>query len=94
MNFLFAVIIGAVIGGIGGYLLRAKQPNALMLAPVLSVVGAVIASILATVFGDDRDYGYKEISLQIVLALAGVAVVWFLGQRSSTSAGPSAPEAE
>ena len=82
MNFLFAVIIGVVIGGIGGFVLRSKMANAIWLAPVLSVVGALIAATAAAIFGDKRDYGPKEITLQIVLAIVGVAVTWFLGNRA------------
>jgi uncharacterized membrane protein YeaQ/YmgE (transglycosylase-associated protein family) len=90
MNYLFAVIIGAVIGGAGGYLLRDKHARAMVLAPVLSIAGTLIASVLATLFGDRRDYGWKEISLQVVLALAGVAIVYFMGSRSTTSTTPAA----
>jgi gas vesicle protein len=34
MNFLFAIVIGAVIGAAGAYFLRNKQANAIWLAPV------------------------------------------------------------
>ena len=81
MNFLFAVLIGAVIGAVGGYLLRGKHPNALWLSPALAVVGSVLASILASAFGKSG-YGMKEFGLQVVLAIVGVGVVYFLGSRS------------
>ena len=82
MNFLFAVIIGVVIGGIGGFVLRSTSANAIWLAPVLAVVGALIAAVAAAIFGDQRDYGPKEIALQIVLALVGVGVTYFLANRA------------
>jgi uncharacterized membrane protein YeaQ/YmgE (transglycosylase-associated protein family) len=91
MNFLFAVIIGVVIGLAGGFALRGRQPNAVWLAPALAVAGALVAAVLALIFGDDRQYGWKEITLQIVLAIAGVAVTYFLGTRNSanTAATPA-----
>jgi uncharacterized membrane protein YeaQ/YmgE (transglycosylase-associated protein family) len=85
LDFVIAVVIGLVVGGIGGYLLRGRHPNALWLAPVLSVLGAVIASILATVFGTPG-YGWKEALLQVVLALAGAGVVAMLGSRRPSAA--------
>ena len=87
INFVIAVVIAIVIGGIGGFVLRGRNPNAIWLAPVLALVGTVIASILARVFGDDGGlYGPKEGALQVVLAIAGVAVTALLGKKSSTQA--------
>jgi len=85
MNFVIAIIVGLVIGGIGGFVLRQRQSAALWLAPVLAVAGAVVASVLATLFGD-AGYGWKEATLQVVLALAGVAVVAALAWRRPTQA--------
>ncbi|GAA1898583.1 hypothetical protein [Asanoa iriomotensis] len=91
MNFLFAVIIGAVIGAAGGFALKSRQANALWMAPALAVAGALVAAVLALLFGDDRQYGWKEILLQIVLAIAGVAVTYYLGTRkpADTAATPA-----
>jgi uncharacterized membrane protein YeaQ/YmgE (transglycosylase-associated protein family) len=86
INFLAAVGIGVVIGLIGGFWLRSKQPNAIWLAPVLAIAGSLIASVLALAIGDDRQYGWKEPILQVVLAVAGVAVVAYLSSRKSSSA--------
>lgn len=85
INFLAAIGIGLVIGLIGGFVLRAKQPQAIWLAPVLAVAGALIASVLAFFIGDPEDYGWKEPILQVVLAGAGVAVTAVLGSRSAAS---------
>ncbi len=93
MNFLYAVIIGAVIGGVGGYLLRGKLANAIWLAPVLAIVGAVIASGLAMMFGEDPGYGWKEPIVQVVLALAGVGVVAFLASRGGGQTGDASDTA-
>jgi len=90
VNFLGAIGIGLVIGLVGGFVLRSKQPNALWLAPVLALVGALIASVLARLFGDPEDYGWKEPILQVVLAAAGVAVTALLGR--SKKAAPTTSE--
>jgi uncharacterized membrane protein YeaQ/YmgE (transglycosylase-associated protein family) len=81
INFLGAIGIGLVIGLIGGFWLKRKQANAIWLAPVLALTGSLAASVLAWLFGDRADYGYKEPILQVVLAVAGVAVVAFLASR-------------
>ena len=40
------------------------------------------------VFGDDRDYGYKEITLQFVLAIVAVGALAFMSMRkAATPAG-------
>lgn len=91
INFVAAIGIGVVIGLIGGFWLRGKQPNAIWLAPVLAVAGALIASLLAVTIGNGEDYGWKEPILQVVLAAAGVGVVAFLSSRSSASTGTSTP---
>jgi uncharacterized membrane protein YeaQ/YmgE (transglycosylase-associated protein family) len=85
INFLAAIGIGVVIGLIGGFALRGKQPNAIWLAPALAIGGSLIASVLALLLGDDRQYGWKEQILQVVLAAAGVAVVAYLSSRKSTT---------
>ncbi|HEY2950853.1 MAG TPA: hypothetical protein VGJ53_21080 [Micromonosporaceae bacterium] len=91
MNFLYAVIVGVVIGLIGGFALRGRQPRAMWLSPVLATAGALVAAVLAAIFGDDRQYGPKEIALQVVLAIVGVGVTYFLGSRASAGvpAGPA-----
>jgi uncharacterized membrane protein YeaQ/YmgE (transglycosylase-associated protein family) len=85
MNYVFAIVIGAVIGAAGGFLLRRKQANAIWLAPVLSIVGAVLASVLATLLGDPG-YGIKEAGLQVVLAAVGVGIVYALSARGQAPA--------
>jgi hypothetical protein len=74
MNFVFAIVIGLVIGGIGGLILRSRNANAIWLAPALAVAGALVASVAATMLGQPG-YGIKEAGLQIVLAAVGVGAV-------------------
>jgi uncharacterized membrane protein YeaQ/YmgE (transglycosylase-associated protein family) len=91
MHFVYATIIGLVIGAIGGFVLRSRAANAIWLAPVLAVVGSLIASALAAAFGNPG-YGIKEFLLQVVLALAGVGVVFALASRGGSAATSPAAE--
>jgi uncharacterized membrane protein YeaQ/YmgE (transglycosylase-associated protein family) len=84
LNFVGAIAIGLVIGLIGGFMLRSKAANALMLGPVLGIVGALIASGAAYFFGEP-DYGWKEMALQVVLAVVGVGAVAVMGGRARKS---------
>ena len=79
LNFLAAVGIGLVIGIVGGFALKGRFASAIWLVPVLAVGGSVAASVLALIFGDDRQYGWKEPILQVALAIAGVAAAYFIG---------------
>jgi hypothetical protein len=84
LNFLAAIGIGLVVGLVGGFMLRSKAANAIWLAPVLAVVGALVASVAALIFGEPS-YGWKEAVLQVVLAAAGVGAVFMMGGRSQKS---------
>jgi hypothetical protein len=79
LNFLAAVGIGLAVGLIGGFALKGRFASAIWLAPVLALGGSLVASVLALLLGDDRQYGWKEATLQVVLSLVGVAVAYFVG---------------
>lgn len=93
MNFLAAVVIGVVIGLAGGLYARSKQANAIWLAPVAAIVGAVLASVLATTLGDPADYGWKEKLLQVILALVAAGAVLTPALRGGGAATASEPAA-
>lgn len=86
MNFLIAIVIGAIVGVIGWFLIRERRADAVWLAPTLGVVGALVASVIATIFGDPG-YGWKEATLQVVLAVlavGGLAVLTMRGASASS----------
>jgi uncharacterized membrane protein YeaQ/YmgE (transglycosylase-associated protein family) len=89
LNFVAAIGIGLIIGVLGGFTLRSKSASAMWMAPVLSLVGALVASGIAAVFGDRRDYGYKEAILQVVLSIVGVGLAYFLTARGGSNAAAS-----
>ncbi|HEX6685331.1 MAG TPA: hypothetical protein VF062_21250 [Candidatus Limnocylindrales bacterium] len=80
MNYVVAVVIGAVIGLAAWFLLPAKRPSAIWIGPVAGAVGAVVASVIATAVGQPG-YGLKEVALQVALAAAAVAATMFLPTR-------------
>lgn len=83
LNFVGAVGIGVVIGIVGGLIFKKRSANAIWMSPVLATVGAVVASVAALVAGDRNDYGWKEITLQVVLALLGVGATYMMGGKAS-----------
>jgi uncharacterized membrane protein YeaQ/YmgE (transglycosylase-associated protein family) len=84
MNFLVAIVIGAVVGAIGWFLIRDRRADAVWLAPVLGVAGALVASVLATILGKPG-YGIKEAILQVALAVAAVGGLAVLAMRGGSS---------
>ena len=87
-NWIAAVVIGVVVGGIAGLILGRQSASARWMAPALSVVGALLAAGLGAAFGTASLYGWKKAALQIVLALVGAGVAAVLSRRAATS-GPT-----
>jgi NhaP-type Na+/H+ or K+/H+ antiporter len=87
LNFLAAIAIGLVIGVVGAITLREDNARAVWLAPVLALAGSLAASTLALVFGDVGQYGWKEPILQVVLAVAGLVAVHFIGAARRPGTG-------
>lgn len=90
LNFLAAVVIGLLIGAIGGFALKGRFASAIWLAPVLALGGSLAASVLALIVGDDRQYGWKEPILQVVLAIAGVVAAYLIGNARKVDARTAA----
>jgi uncharacterized membrane protein (Fun14 family) len=82
LNFVGAVGIGLVIGLIGGFMLRSRAANATWLGPVLAIVGALVATGVAYVLGEPTGYGWKEIAVQVVLAVVGVGALAVMGGQA------------
>jgi hypothetical protein len=94
LNFVGAVGFGVVIGVLGALVLRGKRPNAMWMAPTLAIAGSLIASVIALFAGDRRDFGPKEMALQAVLALAGVALAYFVGASKDAGKAVTGASAE
>ena len=81
LNWVLAVVIGVVIGGVGAAVVGRRHASARWMAPVFAIVGTLIAAGLGSALGHGG-YGWKKASLQVVLALLGVAVAMLLARRS------------
>jgi uncharacterized membrane protein YeaQ/YmgE (transglycosylase-associated protein family) len=77
MNFVVAVLIGVIVGLAAWFLVPAKRPSAIWIGPVAGAVGAVVASVIATLVSAPG-YGIREIALQVVLATAAVVATMFI----------------
>jgi uncharacterized membrane protein YeaQ/YmgE (transglycosylase-associated protein family) len=81
LNWVLAIVIGVVIGGIGAAVLGRRSARARWMAPVLAIVGTLIAAGLGSALGHGG-YGWKKATLQVVLALVGVAAAAVLDRRA------------
>ena len=75
-GIISALVIGAIIGGLARLVLRGRQNIPIWLTIVIGIIGAVIGTFLAQVFGVAVTGGINwiELALQIAIAAAGVAI--------------------
>ncbi|MGA4842800.1 GlsB/YeaQ/YmgE family stress response membrane protein [Streptomyces sp. G45] len=76
MGWLWAIIVGFVLGLLAKAILPGKQHSPLWLTTVFGMIGAVIGNSLAAGFGIDETKGidWGRHALQLVAALVVVAV--------------------
>jgi uncharacterized membrane protein YeaQ/YmgE (transglycosylase-associated protein family) len=86
-GIITAIIIGAVIGLLGRLLLPGKQPIGFLLTIVVGIVAALLGTFLARSMGiatATNGIDWMELLVQVVLAVAGVALVAaVMGRRRS-----------
>ncbi len=90
LNWVLALVIGVVIGGVGAAVFGRRYATARWMAPLFAIVGTLIAAGLGSALGHSG-YGWKKASLQVVLALAGVAVAAVVARRSAEVKQPVNP---
>jgi uncharacterized membrane protein YeaQ/YmgE (transglycosylase-associated protein family) len=75
-GIISALVIGAIIGGLARLVLRGRQNIPIWLTIIIGIIGAVIGTFLAQVFGVAVTGGINwiELALQIAVAAAGVAI--------------------
>jgi uncharacterized membrane protein YeaQ/YmgE (transglycosylase-associated protein family) len=77
-GIITAIIIGAVIGLLGRLLLPGKQPIGVLLTIVVGIVAALLGTALARAMGiatATSGVDWMELLVQVVVAVAGVALV-------------------
>ncbi|MFI5807343.1 GlsB/YeaQ/YmgE family stress response membrane protein [Streptomyces sp. NPDC051561] len=76
MSWLWAIIVGLVLGLIAKAIIPGKQQIPLWLTTVFGIIGAVLGNWLATVFGinETRGIDWGRHILQLIGAVAVVGV--------------------
>ncbi|GGV51854.1 GlsB/YeaQ/YmgE family stress response membrane protein [Streptomyces longisporoflavus] len=76
MSWLWAIIVGFVLGLIAKAILPGKQHSPLWLTTIFGIIGAIIGNSLASGFGIDDTKGidWGRHALQLVAALVVVGV--------------------
>ncbi|MGW7276413.1 GlsB/YeaQ/YmgE family stress response membrane protein [Streptomyces sp. Je 1-332] len=76
MSWLWAIIVGFVLGLIAKAILPGKQHSPLWLTTIFGIIGAIIGNSLASAFGieDTKGIDWGRHALQLVAALVVVGV--------------------
>lgn len=76
MSWLWAIVVGFVLGLIAKAILPGKQHSPLWLTTIFGIIGAIIGNSLASGFGIDDTKGidWGRHALQLVAALVVVGV--------------------
>ena len=82
-----AIIVGAIIGGLGRLVIRGRQQISLLMTIVIGIVAALTGTFIAVRLGVANTPGidWIELLIQLVLAVIGVTVAaQMLGRGRST----------
>jgi uncharacterized membrane protein YeaQ/YmgE (transglycosylase-associated protein family) len=76
MSWLWAIVVGFVLGLIAKAILPGKQHSPLWLTTIFGIIGAIIGNSLASAFGIDDTKGidWGRHALQLVAALVVVGL--------------------
>ena len=74
-----AIIVGAIIGGLGRLVTRGKQQISLLMTIVIGIVAALIGTFIAVRLGVANTPGIDWIELFIQVGLAAVGVTLYTG---------------
>ena len=81
-GFLWAIVIGLIIGALGRLVVPGKQNIPIWLTILIGVAAALLGTLVAGLLGvdDTRGIDWIELIIQVAFAAAGVALV--AGMRS------------
>jgi uncharacterized membrane protein YeaQ/YmgE (transglycosylase-associated protein family) len=74
-----AIIVGAIIGGLGRLVIRGKQQISLLMTIVIGIVAALTGTFIAVRLGVANTPGIDWIELFIQVGLAAVGVTLYTG---------------
>ncbi|MEU6745976.1 GlsB/YeaQ/YmgE family stress response membrane protein [Spirillospora sp. NPDC046719] len=76
-GIISAIIVGAIIGGLGRLLLPGRQPIGIVLTVLIGIVAALVGTAIAQKTGvaSTKGFDWIELVFQVGLAVLGVAAV-------------------
>ncbi|MEP7192650.1 MAG: GlsB/YeaQ/YmgE family stress response membrane protein [Actinomycetota bacterium] len=84
-GIITAIIIGAIVGGLGRLVIRGKQSISLLMTIVIGIVAALIGTFIARQLHVGSTAGIDWIQLLIQVALAAVGVTLYTGRGRGRS---------
>jgi len=78
-GILSAIIVGAIIGGLGRLILRGKQKISLLMTIGIGIVAALIGTFFAVTLGVANTAGINWFELFIQVGLAAIGVTLYNG---------------
>jgi uncharacterized membrane protein YeaQ/YmgE (transglycosylase-associated protein family) len=80
-----AIVVGALIGGLGRLVVRGKQDISLVMTVLIGIAAALVGGFIANALGVGNTNGIDWIKLTIQVVLAAVGVSLYTG--GSTTMG-------
>jgi uncharacterized membrane protein YeaQ/YmgE (transglycosylase-associated protein family) len=80
-GFLWAIIIGLIIGVLGRLVIPGRQNIPMWLTILVGIAAALIGTVVAGLFGVDKTGGIDWVELILQVAFAAVAVAIISGAR-------------
>jgi uncharacterized membrane protein YeaQ/YmgE (transglycosylase-associated protein family) len=74
-----AIVVGAIIGGLGRLVVRGRQNISLVMTVVIGIVAALIGTFIANALGVGSTTGIDWIKLVIQVGLAAIGVTMYAG---------------
>jgi uncharacterized membrane protein YeaQ/YmgE (transglycosylase-associated protein family) len=78
-GIIMAIIVGAIVGGLGRLVIRGKQNISMLMTIVIGIVAALIGTFIARQLHVSNTAGIDWIQLFIQVALAAVGVTLYTG---------------
>ena len=88
-GIISAIIVGAIVGGLGRLVIRGRQNISLLMTLVIGIAAALIGTFVAQQLHISYTNGIDWIELAIQVALAAVGVTLYTGGGHSRSGGRS-----
>jgi uncharacterized membrane protein YeaQ/YmgE (transglycosylase-associated protein family) len=85
MGWLWAIIVGLVLGLLAKAILPGKQHSPLWLATIFGIIGGIVGNALARAFGIEAtpgiDWGRHALQVAAAVVLVGVGDMLYMSMR-------------